>query len=115
MQEVNIAKTYDPKEFEDKLYEKWEQKGYFTPEIDKTKKPYTIMMPPPNITGQLHLGHALDGTLQDFLIRTKRMQGYSTLWLPGEDHASIATEVKVEKSLLEQGLHKKRNGKRSIP
>ncbi|AEB75592.1 valyl-tRNA synthetase [Clostridium botulinum] len=111
MAEVNIAKTYDPKEFEDKLYEKWEEKGYFTPEVDKTKKPYTVMMPPPNITGQLHLGHALDGTLQDFLIRTKRMQGYSTLWLPGEDHASIATEVKVEKSLLEQGLHKKEMGR----
>ncbi|KEH99549.1 valine--tRNA ligase [Clostridium botulinum] len=111
MAEVNIAKTYDPKEFEDKLYEKWEEKGYFTPEVDKTKKSYTVMMPPPNITGQLHLGHALDGTLQDFLIRTKRMQGYSTLWLPGEDHASIATEVKVEKSLLEQGLHKKEMGR----
>lgn len=114
MAEVNIAKTYDPKEFEDKLYEKWEEKGYFTPEVDKTKKPYTIMMPPPNITGQLHLGHALDGTLQDFLIRTKRMQGYSTLWLPGEDHASIATEVKVEKSLLEQGLHKKEMGREAF-
>ncbi|KEI12531.1 valyl-tRNA synthetase [Clostridium novyi B str. ATCC 27606] len=114
MAEVNIAKTYDPKEFEDKLYEKWEEKGYFIPEVDKTKKPYTIMMPPPNITGQLHLGHALDGTLQDFLIRTKRMQGYSTLWLPGEDHASIATEVKVEKSLLEQGLHKKEMGREAF-
>ncbi|MEL7597722.1 MAG: valine--tRNA ligase, partial [Clostridiaceae bacterium] len=112
--EVNIAKTYDPKEFEDKIYKEWEGKGYFTPKVDENKKPYTIMMPPPNITGQLHLGHALDGTLQDFLIRTKRMQGYSTLWLPGEDHASIATEVRVEKELLTQGLHKKEMGREAF-
>ena len=102
----NIAKNYDPKEFEERLYAWWEEKGYFTPEVDKNKKPYTIMMPPPNITGQLHLGHALDNTLQDILIRTKRMQGYSTLWLPGQDHASIATEVKVENELLKKGLKK---------
>ncbi len=114
MAEVNIAKTYDPKEFEDKIYKEWEGKGYFTPKVDENKKPYTIMMPPPNITGQLHLGHALDGTLQDFLIRTKRMQGYSTLWLPGEDHASIATEVRVEKELLTQGLHKKEMGREAF-
>lgn len=114
MAEVNIAKTYDPKEFEDKIYKDWEGKGYFTPKVDEKKKPYTIMMPPPNITGQLHLGHALDGTLQDFLIRTKRMQGYSTLWLPGEDHASIATEVRVEKELLTQGLHKKEMGREAF-
>ena len=111
----NIAKNYDPKDFEERLYAWWEEKGYFTPEVDKNKKPFTIMMPPPNITGKLHLGHALDNTLQDILIRTKRMQGYSTLWLPGEDHASIATEVKVENELLKQGLSEKRNGKRSLP
>lgn len=114
MSEANIAKTYDPKEFEERLYKKWVEKKYFTPEVDKNKKPYTIMMPPPNITGQLHLGHALDGTLQDFLIRTKRMQGFSTLWLPGEDHASIATEVRVEKELLKQGLYKKEMGREAF-
>ncbi|GAA0179152.1 valine--tRNA ligase [Clostridium sediminicola] len=111
MSEVNIAKNYDPKEFEKRIYKNWEEKGYFTPEVDETKKPYTIMMPPPNITGQLHLGHALDGTLQDYLIRVKRMQGFSTLWLPGEDHASIATEVKVEKELLNEGIYKKELGR----
>lgn len=114
MSEANIAKTYDPKEFEERIYKTWVEKNYFTPEVDKNKKPYTIMMPPPNITGQLHLGHALDGTLQDFLIRTKRMQGFSTLWLPGEDHASIATEVRVEKELLKQGLHKKEMGREAF-
>ena len=111
MLEVNISKTYDPKEFEKRIYKNWEEKGFFTPKVDENKKPYTIMMPPPNITGQLHLGHALDGTLQDFLIRAKRMQGFSTLWLPGEDHASIATEVRVEKELLTQGLNKKEMGR----
>ena len=110
----NIAKNYDPKEFEERLYAWWEEKGYFTPEVDKNKKPYTIMMPPPNITGQLHLGHALDNTLQDILIRTKRMQGYSTLWLPGQDHASIATEVKVENELLKKGLKKKEMGREAF-
>ncbi len=114
MLEANISKTYDPKEFEERIYKTWEEKKYFTPEVDKNKKPYTIMMPPPNITGQLHLGHALDGTLQDFLIRTKRMQGFSTLWLPGEDHASIATEVRVEKELLKQGLYKKEMGREAF-
>lgn len=107
----NIATTYSPKEFEEKIYKTWEEKGYFTPKVDKEKKPYTIVMPPPNITGKLHLGHALDNTIQDFLIRVKRMQGYSTLWLPGEDHASIATEVKVENELLKQGLKKKEMGR----
>lgn len=107
----NIATTYNPRDFEDRIYRNWEEKGYFTPEVDKSKKPYTIVMPPPNITGKLHLGHALDNTLQDFLIRVKRMQGYSALWLPGEDHASIATEVKVENELLKQGLVKKDMGR----
>ncbi|MCB2360177.1 valine--tRNA ligase [Clostridium estertheticum] len=107
----NIDKNYNPKDFEERLYAWWEEKGFFTPKVDKDKKPFTIMMPPPNITGKLHLGHALDNTLQDILIRTKRMQGYNTLWLPGEDHASIATEVKVENELLKQGLKKKEMGR----
>ncbi len=110
----NIAKNYDPKEFEERLYAWWEEKGYFTPKVDKNKKPFTIVMPPPNITGQLHLGHALDNTLQDILIRTKRMQGYSTLWLPGEDHASIATEVRVENELLKKGIVKKEMGREAF-
>lgn len=110
----NIAKNYDPKEFEERLYAWWEEKGFFTPTVDKDKKPFTIVMPPPNITGKLHLGHALDNTLQDILIRTKRMQGYNTLWLPGEDHASIATEVKVENELLKQGLKKKEMGREAF-
>ncbi|SHH78576.1 valyl-tRNA synthetase [Clostridium collagenovorans DSM 3089] len=115
MEEMNnIAKTYDPKEFEERLYAWWEEKGYFTPEVDKSKKPFTIVMPPPNITGQLHLGHALDNTLQDILIRTKRMQGYSTLWLPGQDHASIATEVRVEKEIIKEGLDKKEMGREAF-
>lgn len=110
----NIDKNYDPKEFEERLYAWWEEKGFFTPVVDKDKKPFTIVMPPPNITGKLHLGHALDNTLQDILIRTKRMQGYNTLWLPGEDHASIATEVKVENELLKQGLKKKEMGREAF-
>ena len=111
---VNISTTYNPKEFEERLYAKWQEKKYFTPEVDKSKKPYTIIMPPPNITGKLHLGHALDNTLQDMLIRFKRMQGYCTLWLPGEDHASIATEVKVENELIKQGLYKKEMGREAF-
>jgi len=110
----NISTTYNPKEFEERIYKNWEDKGYFTPKVDSSKKPYTVIMPPPNITGKLHIGHALDNTLQDFLIRVKRMQGYSTLWLPGEDHASIATEVKVEKELLKQGLVKKEMGREAF-
>ncbi|KEI95771.1 valyl-tRNA synthetase [Clostridium botulinum A2B7 92] len=109
-----MAKTYDPKEFEERLYKNWEEKSYFTPEVDENKKPYTIVLPPPNITGKLHLGHALDDTLQDILMRTKRMQGYSTLWLPGQDHASIATEVKVENELLKQGIVKKEIGREAF-
>ncbi|WP_321833748.1 valine--tRNA ligase [Clostridium butyricum] len=110
----NISTTYDPKEFEDRIYKTWEEKKYFTPEVDKSKKPFTIVMPPPNITGQLHLGHAFDDTLQDILIRFKRMQGYCTLWLPGEDHASIATEVKVANMLSEQGYDKKEMGREAF-
>ena len=110
----NISKTYDPKEFEERLTQWWEEKKFFTPKIDKNKEPYTIIMPPPNITGQLHLGHAIDDTLQDILIRTKRMQGYCTLWLPGQDHASIATEVRVEKQLIKEGLNKKDMGREAF-
>ena len=97
----NLAKTYDPKSFEDRIYKNWEESGAFVAERDPNKTPYTIVMPPPNITGQLHMGHALDQTLQDVLIRWRRMQGYSALWLPGTDHASIATEVKVLEKIRE--------------
>lgn len=110
----NLPTTYNPKEFEERIYKTWEEKKYFTPVIDKSKKPFSIVMPPPNITGRLHLGHALDNTLQDMLIRFKRMQGYCTLWLPGQDHASIATEVKVENELLKQGLVKKEMGREAF-
>ena len=95
-----LAKTYDPKGIEGRLYEKWEQNGYFHAEVDRSKKPFTIVMPPPNITGQLHMGHALDNTMQDILIRYKKMQGYNALWQPGTDHAAIATEVKVIQNLM---------------
>ena len=91
----NLPKNYDPKEFEDRLYQFWNERGYFTPKVDKTKKPYTIMMPPQNVTGSLHMGHALNNTIQDILIRWKRMEGYEALWLPGTDHASISTEAKI--------------------
>ena len=101
-----LAKTYDPKGIEERLYKKWEDNGYFHAEADRSKKPFTIVMPPPNITGQLHMGHALDNTMQDILIRYKRMQGYNALWQPGTDHASIATEVKVIQSLKEKGIDK---------
>ncbi len=100
-----LAKTYNPSEVEDRIYSKWMDKGYFHAEIDKDKKPFTIVIPPPNVTGQLHMGHALDETLQDILIRYKRMQGYSALWLPGTDHAGIATQIKVEEELrVNEGL-----------
>ena len=106
-----LDKTYDPGAVEDRLYEFWEKSGYFTAKPDKTKKPYTIVMPPPNITGQLHMGHALDNTLQDVLIRYKRMQGYSALWVPGTDHASIATEAKIVAAMAEEGLTKEGIGR----
>ena len=97
---------YNPKDFEDKLYKHWEEEGYFKPSMDKTKESFCIMMPPPNVTGKLHMGHALDGTIQDILIRFKRMQGYNTLWLPGSDHASISTEMKVVEKLKKEGKTK---------
>ena len=107
MCENKLEGTYKPQEFEEKLYQEWEEKGYFKPTMDKTQKSYCIMMPPPNVTGKLHMGHALDDTIQDILIRFKRMQGYNTLWLPGSDHAAIATEVKVvAKMKQEEGLTK---------
>lgn len=110
--EKNLAKTYSPKDFEDRIYEMWESNGAFRAEVDPDKEPYTIIMPPPNITGQLHMGHALDQTLQDVLTRWKRMQGYSALWLPGSDHASIATEVKVVNKIREdEGLEKEDLGR----
>lgn len=111
MEKRNLETTYSPKDFEKRIYDNWLKKGYFTPKVNKDKKPYTIVMPPPNITGKLHMGHALDLTLQDMLIRYKRMQGFEALWLPGEDHASIATEVRVENELLKQGLVKKEMGR----
>lgn len=101
-----LAKTYDPSSMEGRLYEKWEKNGYFHAKVDRSKKPFTIVMPPPNITGQLHMGHALDNTMQDILIRFKRMQGYNALWQPGTDHASIATEVRVMSELKKQGIDK---------
>jgi len=107
MSNHKLMDKYNPKEFEEKLYEQWEKKGYFKPSMDKTKESYCIMMPPPNVTGKLHMGHALDGTLQDILIRYKRMCGYNTLWVPGTDHSAISTEVKVvEKMKKEEGLTK---------
>ena len=102
----NLDGKYEPDKFEDKIYKNWEDKGYFKPSGDKTKESYCIMMPPPNVTGKLHMGHALDGTLQDILIRYKRMQGFNTLWLPGTDHAAISTEVKIIEKLKEEGIDK---------
>ena len=106
-----LEKTYNPKEIESKLYEKWCENKYFHAEVDRSKKPFTIVMPPPNITGKLHMGHALDNTLQDILIRYKRMQGYNALWIPGTDHAAISTEVKVTNKLKEEGIDKKELGR----
>ena len=102
---------YNPKDFEEKWYEKWEERDYFKPSEDKTKTPYTIVIPPPNITGKLHMGHALDDTIQDILIRYKRMQGYNTLWLPGTDHAAIATEAKIVAKMKEAGITKEDIGR----
>ena len=108
---MDMAKTYNPSEFENEIYSEWEKEGYFKAKIDAGKLPFTIVIPPPNITGQLHMGHALDETLQDTLIRFKRMQGYSALWLPGTDHASIATEVKIVEQMAKEGLTKKDVGR----
>ena len=101
-----LAKTYNPNGMEERLYKKWEENGYFHAEVDRSRKPFTIVMPPPNVTGQLHMGHAFDDTMQDILIRYKKMQGYNTLWQPGTDHAAIATEVRVTDDLKEKGIDK---------
>ena len=106
-----LAKQYDPSQVEDRIYQFWQDGGYFHTEADPDKKPYTIVMPPPNVTGQLHMGHALDNTMQDVLIRTKRMQGYAALWVPGTDHASIATEAKVVEAMRAEGLTKEMVGR----
>ncbi len=106
-----LEKNYNPADIETRLYEKWEEKKYFHAEVDRDKKPFTIVMPPPNITGQLHMGHALDNTMQDILIRFKRMQGYSALWVPGTDHASIATEAKIVEAMRQEGITKEEIGR----
>ena len=106
-----LTKVYDPKEVEDKIYKFWMDNNCFRAEVDSKKKPYTIVIPPPNITGQLHMGHALDETLQDILIRWKRMSGYSALWLPGTDHAAIATEAKIVEAMRKEGITKEDLGR----
>ena len=106
-----LAKQYDPSQVEDRIYQFWLDGGYFHTKADPDKKPYTIVMPPPNVTGQLHMGHAVDNTMQDILIRTKRMQGYAALWVPGTDHASIATEAKVVEAMRAEGLTKEMVGR----
>ena len=98
-----LPKTYEPRDVEDRLYKFWVDNGYFHAERDPDKKPFTIVMPPPNVTGQLHMGHAMDAAMQDVLIRFKRMQGYSALWIPGVDHAGIATQIRVEEELRKEG------------
>ncbi|MDD2579622.1 MAG: valine--tRNA ligase [Eubacteriales bacterium] len=106
-----IDKNFDPAPHEERLYREWQEKGYFTPQPDPEKEPFTIVIPPPNITGQLHMGHALDNTLQDILIRTRRMQGYAALWLPGTDHASIATEARIVETMRQEGVDKETLGR----
>ncbi|MDO4199940.1 MAG: valine--tRNA ligase [Clostridia bacterium] len=106
MEEKELSKVYNPKDVEEKIYETWQENGYFHAEVDNSKKPFTIVMPPPNITGKLHMGHALDETMQDIIIRFKRMQGYNALWVPGTDHASIATEAKISEQLRKEGINK---------
>ncbi len=108
---MEMEKTYNPQEFEGRIYQDWLKNGYFTAKVDKKKEPFTIVIPPPNITGQLHMGHALNDTIQDVIVRFKRMQGYSTLWLPGTDHASIATEVKIVEKMKSEGITKEDIGR----
>ena len=107
----NLPKTYDPKDFEERIYKFWNDGGYFKANVNKNKKPFTIMMPPPNVTGNLHMGHAVNNTIQDILIRWKRMEGYEALWLPGTDHASISTEAKVVQKLKSEGKSKEKLGR----
>src|SRR3990167_4855236 len=111
MPAIDIPPRYNSKEIESKWYELWEKSGYFKPVVDETKKPFVIVIPPPNVTGILHMGHALNNTIQDILIRCKRMQGYETLWLPGTDHAGIATQNVVEKDLAKEGLRRQNLGR----
>ena len=107
----SVNKVFDPNEAEPRLYNEWKDKGYFKPDSNPEKEAFSIVMPPPNITGQLHMGHALDNTLQDILVRYKRMRGYSTLWLPGTDHASIATEAKIVEQMRKEGIFKEDLGR----
>ena len=107
----DLEKTYNPHDIEERTYQKWIDKKYFHAEVDRSKKPFTIVMPPPNITGKLHMGHALDNTMQDILTRYKRIQGYNALWVPGTDHASISTEVKVIDQLKKEGIDKEELGR----
>ena len=104
MTDEPLSKTYNPAEAEAKWYSSWESRGYFRPDIDPSKEPFTIVIPPPNVTGSLHMGHALNNTIQDVLVRRRRMAGQPTLWLPGTDHAGIATQNKVEQQLATEGL-----------
>ena len=110
----NLPKTYNPKDFEDRLYDFWNENSFFTPKVDKDKKPFTVMMPPPNVTGSLHMGHALNNTIQDVLTRWKRMAGYEALWLPGTDHASISTEAKVVEKIKSEGKSKEEMGREAF-
>ena len=111
----NIPKVYDPQSFEKKWYEFWEKNKFFHAEVDKSKKPYSMVIPPPNVTGQLHMGHALDNTLQDILIRYHRMQGYNTVWIPGCDHAGIATQAKGRGGSARRGYEPLRTRTREVP
>ena len=106
-----LEKNYNPAQIEQKWYDNWVENKYFHAEVNRSKKPFTIVMPPPNITGQLHMGHALDNTMQDIIIRYKRMAGYEALWLPGTDHASIATEAKIVEKMREEGIDKEDIGR----
>ena len=109
-----IAKTFEPARYEAELYAQWQEEGSFAPSQDQSRPAYTIVIPPPNITGELHMGHALDNTLQDLLIRFKRMQGYAALWLPGTDHASIATEARIVEQMRQEGLSKEEMGREAF-
>ena len=110
----NLEKNYDPKKTEEKIYKFWEKNECFKPSVDENKETYTIVMPPPNVTGNLHMGHALDQTMQDIMIRFKRMQGFSTLWVPGTDHAAIATEAKLMEQMRSEGISKEDLGREAF-
>ena len=109
-----LTGEFKPHDFEAKLYKNWEEKGYFKPSMDKTKPSYSISMPPPNVTGKLHMGHALDASIQDLFIRFRRMQGYNTLWLPGTDHSALSTEAKIVAAMKEEGLTKQDIGREAF-